>query len=174
MELGEMLIRTRGYHAFSYQDISHPLGIRNAAVHYHFPAKSDLGVAILEQTISQFREATESWSSYPPEQQFEHFTRIYLVSCQKGWVCLMGALSPACDTLPEPMQEKLRQMGDAILGWLTRCLETGKAAGVFHFPEPAGQKAQLVVSALLSSLLLAKVMGEELFHSIQEGIRRSV
>jgi hypothetical protein len=38
-----MLIQTRGYSAFSYQDVADSLGIRKASIHYHFhqidPAK---------------------------------------------------------------------------------------------------------------------------------------
>lgn len=174
LDLGEMLIRTRGYHAFSYHDISGPLAIRNAAVHYHFPTKANLGAAIIDRNMAQFGELTASWSHYPADDQFRLFTQIYLASRQQGWVCLMGALSPAWDTLPGPMQAKLRQMGEDILDWLTGCLQKGKAAGVFGFGEPTRQKAQLVVSCLLSSLLLGKVMGETLFQSIQEGVQESV
>ncbi len=144
LDLGEMLIRTRGYHAFSYHDISGPLAIRNAAVHYHFPTKADLGAAIIDRNMAQFGELTASWSHYPAGEQFRLFTQIYLASRQQGWVCLMGALSPAWDTLPGPMQAKLRQMGEEILDWLTGCRDKGKAAGVFGFGEPTRQKAQLV------------------------------
>ncbi len=174
LELGEMLIRTRGYHAFSYHDISRPLAIKNAAVHYHFPTKADLGVTIIENTIAAFGQATASWQHFPVEKQFELFTRIYQDSQSKGWVCLMGALSPAYDTLPQSMQEKLHQMGQEILFWLTTCLERGKAEQVFHFPESAQAKAQVVVAALLSSLLLNKVMGEGIFQSIREAVRKGV
>ena len=174
MELGEMLIRTKGYHAFSYQDISGPLAIHNAAVHYYFPAKADLGAAIIDRSMAQFGELTTRWNHLPAEEQFKLFTQIYLASRQQGWVCLMGALSPGYDTLPGSMQAKLRQMGEEILDWLTGCLQKGKAAGVFGFGEPTRQKAQLIVSCLLSSLLLGKVMGETLFQSIQEGVQGSV
>ena len=45
LDRAEALIQTRGYSAFSYQDISDTLGIRKASIHYHFPSKTDLGVA---------------------------------------------------------------------------------------------------------------------------------
>ena len=34
------LLMQRGVNGFSYRDISEPLGIKNAAVHYHFPSKT--------------------------------------------------------------------------------------------------------------------------------------
>ena len=38
--LAEELIRTKGYNAFSYADLSAPLQIKNAAIHYHFPSNA--------------------------------------------------------------------------------------------------------------------------------------
>jgi len=49
LDIAEQLARQRGFSGFSYRDISQPLGIRNAAVHYHFPTKADLGIALLER-----------------------------------------------------------------------------------------------------------------------------
>ncbi len=43
LELGENFIRTKGYNAFSYQDISSELGVKNAAIHYYFPSKENFG-----------------------------------------------------------------------------------------------------------------------------------
>ena len=63
LNLAEKLIRTRGYHAFSYQDISKPLKIKNAAVHYHFPAKADLGLAVIQRTIESFKKKVILWGT---------------------------------------------------------------------------------------------------------------
>ena len=41
LDLAETLIQTRGYSAFSYQDIADSLGIRKASIHYHFPSKTE-------------------------------------------------------------------------------------------------------------------------------------
>ena len=43
LDAAEELLQRRGYNAFSYHHIAVQLGIRNAAIHYHFPAKEDLG-----------------------------------------------------------------------------------------------------------------------------------
>ncbi|MBB4046226.1 AcrR family transcriptional regulator [Bacteroides reticulotermitis] len=39
--MADELIKTIGYNAFSYADISKQLNIKNAAIHYYFPTKSD-------------------------------------------------------------------------------------------------------------------------------------
>jgi len=57
LDLAETLIQTRGYSAFSYQDIAEALGIRKASIHYHFPSKTDLGVAVIDRYIERFDTA---------------------------------------------------------------------------------------------------------------------
>ena len=54
LDLAETLIQTRGYSAFSYQDIADSLGIRKASIHYHFPSKADLGVAVVDRYVARF------------------------------------------------------------------------------------------------------------------------
>ena len=57
LDLAETLIQTRGYSAFSYQDIADALGIRKASIHYHFPSKTELGIAVIDRYIARFDEA---------------------------------------------------------------------------------------------------------------------
>src|SRR3989442_14712284 len=52
----EELWQRRGYNGFSYHHIAVQLGIRNAAIHYHFPSKENLGVALIQRYRNRFRE----------------------------------------------------------------------------------------------------------------------
>ena len=42
VEIGETLMRQRGYGGFSYADLALKAGIRKASIHHHFPTKDDL------------------------------------------------------------------------------------------------------------------------------------
>ncbi len=61
--LADQLIRTKGFNAFSYADISAPLDIKNAAIHYHFPNKADLGIAVIEQEIAKLNDCIQQWEN---------------------------------------------------------------------------------------------------------------
>ena len=80
LELGENLIRTKGYNAFSYQDISTELGIKNAAVHYYFPSKENLGTSIVKTNIQRFEEMIDNMHSrgFDEWQQLDTFIKIYI------------------------------------------------------------------------------------------------
>ena len=60
IRLGSELIRSVGYNSFSYADISKALNIKNAAIHYYFPSKSDLGVEIIKRNLNAFNELTKN------------------------------------------------------------------------------------------------------------------
>lgn len=174
LALGEELIRTRGYHAFSYKDIGQRLDIKNAAIHYHFPSKEDLGVAIIQDSIDLFESKTAEWQRLSSKDQLKDFISIYQKSNDKKWSCLMGALSSSTLSLPDRMQTKMSEMAEYILDRLTDTLKEGLQNGQFHFTEAPRAKAHLLISSLLSSLLLDRVMKEDIFNSIVQSIIQSV
>jgi AcrR family transcriptional regulator len=164
--MADHLVRTKGFNAFSYKDISDPLAIRNAAVHYHFPAKSDLGVEIIDQEIIQFRQQTEKWKQLPEDEQLARLINVFRKHNQNGNICLMGSLAPDFETLAPAMQEKVQEMGSAILSWLAACLEQGRKNRRLHFKGAADARALIIMSNLQSSLLLSRVMGPSAFRRI--------
>lgn len=56
LDIAENLIMSRGYNGFSYKNISLELNVKNAAIHYHFPAKKDLGLAVIRRAQSRFKK----------------------------------------------------------------------------------------------------------------------
>lgn len=168
LELAEELIRTKGYNAFSYKDISEALQVKNAAIHYHFPSKSDLGVAVIENAIQRMNAQHEKWLSLPEDVQLKNLCKVFKESHDKGMLCLQGALTPEYATFSGPMQEKVQEICTDILGWVSTCLENGRKKKIFRFEGTATDKALTVVSNLLSSLLLARVLGKKVFSGMQK------
>lgn len=177
IELGENLIRTKGYNAFSYQDISTELGIKNAAVHYYFPSKANLGTSIVKTNIQRFEEMVDNMHSrgFNEIQQLDTFIKIYIKSHREQRVCLVGSLAPAFNTLNNATQTELKKMIGLILQWLTDILASGEKKGVFTFDDPPQNKATKIFSSLVASLQLSIVMNtldyKNLCHSILEELK---
>ena len=55
LDLAENLLLDKGFNGFSYKHIAEQLGVKNAAIHYYFPAKSDLGTALVERYRRHFQ-----------------------------------------------------------------------------------------------------------------------
>jgi TetR/AcrR family transcriptional regulator, transcriptional repressor for nem operon len=164
--LADQLIKTKGFNAFSYKDISDPLEIKNAAIHYHFPTKTDLGVAVIDQETQRFREHTARWATMPEDKQLKQLFDTFSRKHKEGLVCLMGSLSPDYKTFPEPLQDKVTGMSAAFADWTANCLENGRKRGLFAFDGEAYDRALLVLSNLLASLLMSRVMGPKAFTKI--------
>ncbi len=174
LDLAEGLIRRQGYHAFSYKDISVPLAFKNAAVHYHFPAKEDLGVAIIDRTRISFRAKVAQWEEKKSLDKIASFIKVYERSQSRNMVCIMGALGPAYDTLPAKMKDALTETSLEIKNWLRDVLNEGLESGEFHYAESADEKANMIISALLSSLILNKVTKQDVLLTVKSAIFKSI
>ncbi|MDR2954273.1 MAG: TetR/AcrR family transcriptional regulator [Prevotella sp.] len=161
------LIRSVGYNAFSYADISKELNIKNAAIHYYFPAKGDLGVEVIKRNLFAFKEKTDFWKNLDCSQQLMNYITMHDRFIDKHFACIVGSLSPSYDTLPENMQKELQKLVNTIIGWLSDILDKGKKAGVFKFDETSLEQAYVIHSAMLSALLMNKVLKNDIYKSIQ-------
>lgn len=170
IRLGSEFIRSIGYNAFSYADISKTLGIKNAAIHYYFPSKSDLGIEVIKQNLIAFNQLTEAWKKLDYKQQFSNYIHMHDTFINSHWVCIVGALAPSYDTLPEGMQKELQGLVNIILRWLSDLLDNGLRTNVFSFTETPRTKAFMIHSALLSSLQMNKVLKNDVYKAIQEGL----
>ena len=162
--LADNLVRQRGFNGFSYSDIAAVLDIRNAAIHYHFPTKSQLGQAVIEEELFHLQHYRRHHSNLGGDLQLKHLVTIFYHNSQRNAVCLMGALTPEFATFDAEMQLALQNLCGTIREWVGECLEEARRAGRLQFNGPAADRAALVVSTLLSSLLLSRVEGKGLFQ----------
>lgn len=172
MELGEDLIRTRGYNAFSYQDISSELGIKNAAVHYYFPSKENLGTSIVKTNIQRFDEMIQNMQNkgFDELHQLEVFMKIYVKSNREEKLCIVGSLGPNIESLNEPTRNELKKMTESIIVWLTGILNAGRDKKIFAFRGEARERALLILSSLVAGLQLARILDKTDFKLIYQAI----
>ena len=171
-ELGEELIRKRGYNAFSYHDIAAELGVKNAAIHYHFTSKEDLGVLVIVNTKERFRKmiGVLEGQQAKPKEKVAAFLELYKNSLVQGKVCLVGALSPEYLTIGSKMQGEFQKLINEILEWMTDVLEEGLANRQFSFIVDVKCKAYMVVTNMLGILQLGRVSSKVDFDSLCKGI----
>lgn len=151
MDLAENFLLTRGYNGFSYNHVSSELNIKNAAVHYHFPTKTELGIAIIKRARQQFEKWAQSpriigMSSSKKLDTFFDFFRYYLRF--EGHACLGSALEHDFNTLPKPMQEETRALISDFLTWLENVLKEGRKSGAFSFSGKPKEQAVFVLAGL--------------------------
>ena len=160
LDLAETLIQTRGYSAFSYQDIADSLGIRKASIHYHFPSKADLGIAVVDRYIARFGEALTAIAddqSQSSMTMLDFYVQPYLqFASTPDRVCLSGALAGEMLALPPKLRERIDHFFQMHQVWLTKILERGVARGEFVLAAPAPKVARFVFGALQGALLVKR------------------
>ncbi|GAA4012626.1 TetR/AcrR family transcriptional regulator [Hymenobacter fastidiosus] len=174
LDLAEQLLLTRGFNAFSYQHIARELGVKPAAIHYHYPTKEDLGTAI----IGRQRRRLGKWRGLPrltelsPVAQLDALLEVYLTHLrQEQRVCLFGSLAADFRTLPEPMQRELRLFNRELTAWLAEVLTAGRTAGALVFRGEPVAKAAQVLTTLAGALQVARVHDEHQFYLIFDQLR---
>ncbi|GJM27680.1 MAG: TetR family transcriptional regulator [Cyclobacteriaceae bacterium] len=173
LELAESLLQRLGYNGFSYHHLSQELGIKNAAIHYHFPTKEDLGLQIVEQTRKRFNKWCNNPENriLPVKQQLDWLVQTYHYNLKLGnRVCLIGALATDYYTLPASMQNAVKELSYELQHWTARLLENGRESGVMDFKGRSNHKALCILSTLTGSLQLARLLGNERHQQIVDQI----
>lgn len=163
LDIAEMLIQTRGYSAFSYQDIATKLGIRKASIHYHFPTKLSLGVAVVERYTARIESILASLITDQTNSAmylFDCYTVPYLQFADTtDRICLCGALAGEFHALPSEMQERIGRFFQGQQNWLARMSKRGRNSGEFDFAGPATRMAATIFSALQGALIIKRATG---------------
>lgn len=153
IETAEGLMRTKGYAAFSYADLAKSVGVAKPTIHHHFPAKEDLGAAIVEDYIERVRCDFERIEAENGDvvARLEAFFGMFRESAQGGLLPLCGALAAEMSALPEGLQKMTKRFFVIQLKWLTGVIEQGIGRGEIQRGCGARQKAFMLLSLLEGS-----------------------
>ena len=174
LNLAESLLQDKGFNGFSYAHIASELGVKNAAIHYHYPTKEDLGCAV----IQRYRERFKLWinnarvKDLSPKEKLEWFFSIYTATrADKGKVCLVGSMEAEFNSIPSALQEEVQALHKELLAWLEVTLTEGRDLGVFQFNGEPANKAALILSTLQGALQMARALGTKKFRDVVEQIK---
>ena len=169
LDLAESFLQDKGFNGFSYAHISAELGVKNAAIHYHFPSKEALASAV----IQRYRDRFQLWinnariKNLSPQEKLDWFFSIYTnTRADNGKVCLAGSLETEFNSLPASLREQTEALTGELLAWLQATLNEGREAGVFHFSGDPASKAALILSSLQGALQMARALGTSKFQAV--------
>ena len=168
------LMLQRGLNGFSYRDISEPLGVKNAAIHYHFPNKMDLIKALIDENHQVLRRSTSEFMAYggPAMPQLEGLFAFTMNQCQCGRpICMVGALAIDYDELNDDIKNANDRFMKDSVNWLTKVMESGREQEEFHFNGDSKSKAVSILAMIQGARQMARVHGQDYLEKIFEQIR---
>ena len=168
------LMLQRGLNGFSYRDIAEPLGVKNAAIHYHFPNKTDLIKALIDENHQLLRRSTAEFKAYggPARTQLEGLFAFTLNQCNCGRpICMVGALTIDYDDLSDEIKDANDHFMRDSVDWLGKVMETGRDQEEFHFSGDPMSKAVSILAMIQGARQLARVHGLDYLEKIFQQVR---
>ena len=177
LEVATELIQTRGYTAFSYQDLSDRLGITKASIHHHFRSKEALGQAVATNyaaTVKASLEKTEATTDDPWKQLDAYLRLVLNVIKRQDRVCPSCAVQSEINVVPQAVGEPICALSKFITRWISSVIERGRKAGVMDFPGKADDHAALITAATHGAMQCGRALGAKTARSIVQQIKRTL
>ncbi len=156
LNCAENVARRHGYDGFSYADLAKEVGISKASIHYHFPSKAELAVALIERYASTHTEALAliDETSDIASDRLAAYVQGYRRALSGGAkLCLCVAFSISRDSLSDEALSELDLFHTNSIEWLKKTFElANKDGSVTHSANPT----------LEATALLATVEGAQL------------
>lgn len=160
LDIAERMARSGGYQGFSFREIAKEAGIKAASVHYHFPGKEELGVAVAQRYTQRFLAALgpPDDTAVPPQALLRRYVAAYRKSLvEDGLMCLCGMFGAETANLPQPVAAEARRFFEANLDWLVVVIER---RGVREGASAARAEAMQIVATLEGALILARSLDD--------------
>ena len=163
LDLAQHLIQTRGYNSFSFGDLAAALGIKPAAIHYHFPTKADLARRLMARYRQRLHASLTKIddSTATPRRALERYIQLFQSAAKpENRVCLCGMLAAELVTLPDALQADVREFFGDNEVWLARTLGEGRKANVLMFEGSSAAAARCFYAALHGAMLSAHAFAD--------------
>ncbi|MBI5179503.1 MAG: TetR/AcrR family transcriptional regulator [Nitrospinae bacterium] len=180
IELATALVEAKGYNGFSYQDISDILKIKKASIHYHFPSKEDLGLAVFDafrKGVDAYIEQSFFEKLSPTHKLHGYFQYHADIAAQAANDCskisCIGAMASEWNILPEKLREKVEEFNKWHVRFIVSILEEGIAKGEFKQNGAVEDTAMYVIASTKGALLMAREkQSQALYHTVTGQILR--
>jgi len=149
-------VQLRGYTALSFRELAKEVGIKSASVHYHFPTKGDLGVALARRYAEEGSAYLEDILATAPDPHacFDRYVEIFRAALANGnRMCLSGIMSAELDDLPEEVRHEIDRFPRMNIAWIARVLAmVVPSAG----EEERNERAMAIYAAIAGAQLIAR------------------
>jgi TetR/AcrR family transcriptional repressor of nem operon len=167
LDAAQRLVQRRGHNGYSFRNLSQEVGIRTASVHYYFPTKTDLAVALVRRYRKELDEAMADIAVRKDSlvDRLDSTVRLYTDTLSnESRICLCAALAGEYLSLPRPVRIELQALIADGEKWIARLLTEGRARGEIAKDRDPFCLARLWYAALQGALLVSRAGGPEILR----------
>ncbi len=138
LEAAAQIIRQKGFHAASMQDIAEAVNLQKASLYHHVSSKQEILVELLDQALDLLNERVSAVlaQNIPVDDKLRQAMRIYLGSLAEhadlAAVLLLEhrSLDPEYHDRHIPRRDRFERLWRDLI-------QEGVESGVFHDPDPS-------------------------------------
>lgn len=170
LDAAEYRMRRGGYNAVSFRDLAGDTKIKSSSVHYHFPKKEDLGIALIDRYAERFFAALadEAASADTGLAKLKAFQTVYRKALiEDRAICLCGLLGAELAGLPEGLADGIQTFFNDNVAWVADALPDGLP------DDERNTQASTVVAAHQGAMTLATSLNDqEIFDDVTDHVIR--
>jgi TetR/AcrR family transcriptional repressor of nem operon len=173
LKRAERYLQDAGFSSFSFRNLAADLGIKSASVHYHFPSKEALGVALLQRYREKFQRWTQLRAgSGSARADLIDWFKYYEQLARSGDICPGGAFGAEYAALPEPVKRELQALQDELRTWLRATLKAGRRRGEIRAEGKVENQTELVLATLQGGTQVARATGDpKMFEAVLQQLK---
>lgn len=173
LDAAKKAAQAHGYSGLNFRDLATTVGIKSASIHYHFPTKADLGVAVAQRywqdtagVLAALQEATPD-----PRECLRHYPDVFRRSLQSdNRLCMVSYMAAEYDDLPEPVKTEVQAFAEVNVAWLQSLLVAAKVVAA----NQGEQRARAIYAAVAGAQLVARGRADiAVFDSLIDGYRQA-
>lgn len=165
LDEGRLLVQTKSYAGFAFDELAERVGIRKASIYHHFPDKESFGIEVLKLACAELAEFLDHQLDRPGWQQLSTYIETVGAAIGAGdRVCPGLAMTANWGALPDRVKAGIQALADVHLGGLQAILKRGRADGSIKFQASPPLQAQIIFSSMQGALVLAQTRGDALVY----------
>lgn len=175
LETAYRLVRTKGFDSFSYNDLSKAVNITKASIHYYFPNKEELGLALcdlIRHRLDSLKASIEKQST--AQAQLDLYIRSILAQAEEDLICPISSLQAEYNVIPDSMKNKLKEITQTELALVANILQRGQEENAFHFDGDVVAQANLLVTSIKSATLYSRVLEQDIITGIVDQFSKQI
>ncbi len=162
--IATMLLKQKGIHGWSYDDIATKIGIKKASIHYYFPTKEDLIQEVLTLYIKELmnRLLLIKQTSASVTQKLKAFMECYRENyVSENELCLCTILAAELQCVSPAIEELLKNFFTQATKFVKDILEEGAISKEFKANSDSDLMACVIINFLQGMLLTGKLLEKE-------------
>ena len=138
LDAAARIIRQKGYHAASMQDIADAVNLQKASLYHHFSSKQEILLALLDQALDLLigRVSGALSQEIPVDEKLSRAMRVYLESLDEH-AALASVLLLEHRSLEPEYHERHIPRRDRFERLWRDLIQEGVECGVFHDTDPS-------------------------------------